>query len=82
MSYEQPPMHVLVRYRNARVLRVNPVSSIQGLSRRGILAPSVYHSIHYFFPDFLIPCCPAFSGPFPFAFSAISFCAFASGGID
>lgn len=32
----------------------------------------------YFFPDFLIPCCPAFRGPFPFAFSAISLFAFAS----
>lgn len=33
---------------------------------------------HYFFPDFLIPCCPAFKGPFPFAFSAIALLAFAS----
>ena len=32
----------------------------------------------YFFPDFLIPCDPAFIGPFPFAFSAISLFAFAS----
>lgn len=32
----------------------------------------------YFFPDFLIPCCPAFKGPFPFAFSAIALLAFAS----
>ena len=34
----------------------------------------------YFLPDFLIPCWPAFRGPFPLAFSAISLLAFASVG--
>ena len=40
---------------------------------------SVSKSLH-FFPDFLMPCCPAFMGPFPLAFSAISLFAFASMG--
>ena len=36
-------------------------------------------AVPYFFPDFLIPCWPAFKGPLPLAFSAISLFAFASG---
>ena len=33
---------------------------------------------HFFLPDFLIPCCPVFMGPFPPAFLAISSRAFLS----
>ena len=36
-------------------------------------------AVPYFLPDFLIPCWPAFKGPLPLAFSAISLFAFASG---
>ena len=35
--------------------------------------PSIPQRAAYFLPDFLIPCWPAFIGPLPLAFSAISF---------
>ncbi len=46
------------------------------------LFPSItiisHQPLHYFFPDFLIPWEPAFIGPLPFAFSAISLLALAA----
>jgi hypothetical protein len=48
------------------------------LSSHDLVERMHYFVFLYFFPLFLIPCCPAFSGPLPLAFSAISFFAFAS----
>ena len=41
-------------------------------------AQVVFHAVLYFLPDFLIPCDPAFMGPLPLAFSAISLLALAA----
>ena len=51
---------------------------IQSFTRLSALPRPCGTCVYFFLPDFLIPCCPVFMGPFPPAFLAISSRAFLS----
>lgn len=64
---------------------INPCIQINPISRRHCFVikspqhpPARQENMFYFFPLFLMPCWPAFSGPLPLALSAISLRAFSS----